>query len=130
MVEYTEAGWTSREKSMKLKYAVVYERTPNNYGAYAPDLPGCISTGKTWDEMQEMMREAIEFHIEGMMEDGDPIPKPRMSIGDAMAYHLQLIAEVGESASDLETTFGMVEIEISPPQAVAGASERHVSSSD
>ena len=38
---------------MKLKYAVVYERTPNNYSAYSPDLPGCISTGETWEDIQE-----------------------------------------------------------------------------
>ena len=38
---------------MKLKYVVIYERTPNNYSAYSPDLPGCISTGKTWEEIQE-----------------------------------------------------------------------------
>ena len=55
---------------MKLSYVVVFERLPGNYGAYVPDLPGCISTGKTWDEMQQMIREAIVFHIEGMMGDG------------------------------------------------------------
>ena len=41
---------------MKLKYVVIYERTPNNYSAYSPDLPGCISTGKTWEEIQENIR--------------------------------------------------------------------------
>ena len=40
---------------MKLTYAVVFEQTPNNYGAYVPDVPGCVSTGKTWDEMQAMI---------------------------------------------------------------------------
>lgn len=53
---------------MKLKYVVVFEQTPNNYSAYLPDLPGCVSTGKTWEEMQEMIREAVPFHIEGMLE--------------------------------------------------------------
>ena len=43
---------------MKLQYAVVFERTPNNYCAYVPDLPGCISTGKTWTEMKEIVQEA------------------------------------------------------------------------
>ena len=51
---------------MIVKYAVVYERTPNNYCAYAPDLPGCISTGKTWDDIREMIQEAITFHLEDM----------------------------------------------------------------
>ena len=50
---------------MRLRYAVVFERLPDNYGAYVPDLPGCISTGETWDEMQQMIREAISFHVEG-----------------------------------------------------------------
>ena len=49
---------------MRLRYAVVFEQTPNNFGAYVPDVPGCISTGKTWDEMQAMIREAIACHIE------------------------------------------------------------------
>ena len=58
------------------KYAVVIERGPNNYSAYVPDLPGCISTGKTVDEIARNIREAIELHLEGMAEDGDPIPEP------------------------------------------------------
>jgi predicted RNase H-like HicB family nuclease len=58
------------------KYAVVIEKGPANYSAYVPDLPGCIATGKTLEEIEINMREAIEFHIEGMIEDGDPIPEP------------------------------------------------------
>jgi predicted RNase H-like HicB family nuclease len=58
------------------KYAVVIEAGPNNYSAYVPDLPGCVSTGQTLDEIQKNIREAIEYHIEGMIEDGDPIPEP------------------------------------------------------
>ena len=85
---------------MRLKYAVVYERTLNNFSAYVPELPGCISTGKTWDEIRGMIQEAIAFHIEDLMEHGDSVPGPRMSIGDAR----------GETAPDLETTFGMVEV--------------------
>ena len=72
---------------MKLTYAVVFEQTPNNYCAYIPDLPGCVSTGRTWEEMQWMIKEAIEFHIEGMQLDGDPIPPPRMSVEEALEYH-------------------------------------------
>ena len=73
---------------MKLNFAVVYERTPNNHGAYVPDLPGCIATGKSWQEIQTMIREAIVFHIEGLKESGDPVPDPQMSVGEAMAYHV------------------------------------------
>ena len=78
---------------MKLKYVVVYEQTPNNFCAYAPDLPGCISTGKTWDEVREMMREAIGFHLEGMLEHGESLPEPRMSLEAAKAYHNEPLSE-------------------------------------
>ena len=65
---------------MRLCYAVVFEQTPNNYCAYVPDLPGCISTGKTWDEIQEMIQEAITGHVEVMLEYGDPLPERAMSL--------------------------------------------------
>jgi predicted RNase H-like HicB family nuclease len=58
------------------KFAVVIEAGPNNYSAYVPDLPGCVSTGRTLAEIEKNIREAIEYHIEGMVEDGDPIPEP------------------------------------------------------
>ncbi len=59
---------------MKTKYAIIVEWGPNNYGAYAPDLPGCVATGKTVEETVKNMGEAVQFHIDGMHEDGDPIP--------------------------------------------------------
>ena len=59
-----------------MKYAVVNERGANNMSAYVPDLPGCIATGKTTEEITRNIREAIEFPLEGMAEDGDPIPQP------------------------------------------------------
>ncbi len=110
---------------MKQTYAVVFEETPNNYCAYVPDLPGCISTGKTWDEMQLMIREAIAFHIEGMLEDGEPFPEPRMSIEEAVAYHNEpltkhekgTLAEYGGPAPSLSTTFQMIEVEFAVPRA-------------
>ena len=72
---------------MKLTYAVVFEQTPNNYCAYIPDLPGCVSAHKTWDGIQAMIKEAMELHIEVSHEDGDPIPPPQMSVADALEYH-------------------------------------------
>ena len=60
-----------------MKYTVVIERTPNNYAAYVPDLPGCVATAGTREELLEEIREAIEFHIEGMQEDGEPVPEPQ-----------------------------------------------------
>ena len=59
------------------KYAVVIERGADNMSAYVPDLPGCITTGRTVEEIERNNREAIEFHLEGMAEDGEPIPEPR-----------------------------------------------------
>ncbi len=58
------------------KYLVIFEKTVNNYSAYSPDLPGCIATGRTRAEVEKSIREAISFHIEGLKEDGLPIPKP------------------------------------------------------
>ena len=60
-----------------MKYAIVIERAPGggNYSAYAPDLPGCVATADTLEEIKRLMREGIEFHLEGMREDGDPIPE-------------------------------------------------------
>jgi len=59
-----------------MKYRIVYERSPNNYGAWSPDLLGCVTTGKTLDATRRLMREAIDFHLESMAEDGDIKPKP------------------------------------------------------
>jgi predicted RNase H-like HicB family nuclease len=58
------------------KYAIVIERGANNLSAYVPDLPGCVTTGHTVEEVERNIREAIELHLEGMMEDGEPIPEP------------------------------------------------------
>jgi len=59
---------------MKQRFLVVYEHMKRNYGGFVPDIPGCISTGKTLKEMREMMREAIGIHLEGIAEDGDEMP--------------------------------------------------------
>lgn len=59
-----------------MTYTVIVESAGANYSAYVPDLPGCITTGATRDETMRNMREAIEFHLEGMREDGQPIPAP------------------------------------------------------
>ncbi len=80
---------------MKITYVVVFEQTPNNYCAYIPDLPGCVSTGRTWEEMQRMIKEAIEFHIEGIQLDDEPVPPPQMSVEDALAYHRSLPNDYG-----------------------------------
>lgn len=59
-----------------MEYVIILEKSKNGYGAYAPDLPGCVAVGDTVDETSKLMKEAIVFHIKGMKEDGDPIPEP------------------------------------------------------
>ena len=59
-----------------MKYLVVIEPTETGFSAYSPDLPGCVATGKTEDEVQEEMREAMEFHVEGLALEGYPVPQP------------------------------------------------------
>ncbi len=111
---------------MKLTYAVVIERTRNNYAAYAPDVPGCVSTAQTWDEMLAMISEALTAHIEFLIEDGDPVPEPTMSIDDAIAHYSQALAEFDAEAPDeygdaprtISTTFSSVEIEVAAMPAV------------
>lgn len=59
-----------------MKYAVIYEKTNTGYSAYVPDLPGCIAAGSSQREAAELIRGAIEMHLESMREDGDEIPEP------------------------------------------------------
>ena len=63
-----------------MRYAVVIEKAENNYSAYVPDLAGCVATGATIAETEAHIREAIEFHLEGMREDGTPIPPPSSQV--------------------------------------------------
>ena len=57
-----------------MRYAIVIEKAEGNYSAYVPDLPGCVATGATVEEVEGQIREAIEFHLDGLREDGTPIP--------------------------------------------------------
>ena len=103
---------------MKLKYIVVYEQTANSYGAYLPDLPGCVCAAKTWGEIQQIARDAVAFHIEGMLADGDPLPERAMTLKDAMSYHaepltgaeLASLSPYGAAPPALSTTFATVEV--------------------
>jgi len=62
------------------KYAIVIERGDHNLSAYVPDLPGCITTGRTVEEIERNIREAIELHLEGLREDGEAIPEPHTAV--------------------------------------------------
>ena len=59
------------------RYLVVVEKVNGNYSAYSPDLPGCVATGKTREEVTRNMHEAIEMHLRGLQEDGLPVPEPQ-----------------------------------------------------
>jgi predicted RNase H-like HicB family nuclease len=64
-----------------MKYAIVIEHSPgSNYSAYVPDLPGCVATADSLEEIKRLMQEGIEFHLEGMREDGLPIPTPTTTV--------------------------------------------------
>jgi predicted RNase H-like HicB family nuclease len=77
-----------------MKYVVVVERTPgtDDWGAYVPDLPGCVAVGDSREEVETLIRSAIQMHLRGMLRDGDPIPPPgswtteiEVSLDEAMA---------------------------------------------
>lgn len=62
-----------------MRYAIVIERGPTSYGAYVPDLPGCVAAAETQQEVIQLIREAIEFHLEEMQHEGLPLPEPLSS---------------------------------------------------
>ena len=112
-----------------MKYAVTLERGPNNYGASVPDLPGCVAAADTREETLDLIREGIGYHIELMLEDGDPVPQPRMSLADAMADYLStdgggyLDPDTGDwvecDFQTLEVAFLMVEVDAEPAARVS-----------
>lgn len=63
-----------------MRYAVVIEKAERNYAAYVPDLPGCVATGQTLEEIEKQIQEAIQLHLRGMREDGLPIPEPSSQV--------------------------------------------------
>lgn len=69
------------------EYAVIYTWTGKNWAAYAPDVPGCIATAKTREEIEKKFKSALEFHFEGMRQNGEAIPEPSTEVG-----HVQIAA--------------------------------------
>lgn len=69
-----------------MKYLVIIEKANNNYSAYLPDVPGCVATGKTREETRKNILKALEFHFEGLIEDGLPLPEPK-SEADYVVSH-------------------------------------------
>jgi len=78
----TEEGGAEEMK----KYAVVFERAAHNWAAYVPDLPGCVTTGRTLEETRRLIAEAIEFHIEGMRLRGEAVPEPT-AVAEVVGVH-------------------------------------------
>ena len=66
--------------SASLKYLVIIETGSTSFGAYLPDLPGCVATGSTEEEAEAQIREAIAFHLDGLRQDGEPIPEPSSKV--------------------------------------------------
>lgn len=113
---------------MKLTYAVVFEQTPNTYSAYSPELPGCIGTAATLKGAQEIMREAINIYIESAIEKGEPLPIPRMSAQDALAFHNNALSEYASSTfataqTAISTTVLMIGVDIAAPVAASQVTE-------
>jgi predicted RNase H-like HicB family nuclease len=74
------------EKEMRVKYAALFEQAEANWAAYVPDLPGCMTTGKTPEEPEINIREAIEGHLRTLRDFGDPVPQPT-SVAKELRYH-------------------------------------------
>jgi predicted RNase H-like HicB family nuclease len=73
-------GQQHGRKGTAMRYAVLIEKGAKGFGAYVPDLPGCIAAAKTRDEVVKLIQDAMEFHIEGLKQGGEPVPKPTSSV--------------------------------------------------
>ncbi|MEH1896414.1 MAG: type II toxin-antitoxin system HicB family antitoxin [Nostoc sp.] len=83
-----------------MRYTVVIEKGETSYSAYVPDLPGCVAVGETLEEVKQMIAEAIEFHLEGMLEDGLPIPQPT-----SIAHEVEVAKELFSSSTNIVNNF-------------------------
>ena len=112
---------------MKLTYAVIMSEGPNNWNAYVPEVLGCVSVGSDIDDMRRMIREALEFHLEGTAEDGDPIPWPKITTVEGAlaadaAFSAEIAAEYPDDPIDEDEGWSrpiveMIEIEVNIPQS-------------
>ena len=95
-----------------MEYVVIFEKGENNYGAYAPDLPGCGVVGETLEEVRTLIAEAIEFHIEGLQEAGEVVPQPSfvLPIQDQPGVSFESITvEKKERPEEIEEFFRTLE---------------------
>ena len=102
---------------MKRTYAVIYENGPNNLSAYVPDLPGCVAVGDTLEEIREITKEAITFHIELMSQHGESVPEPQTSLQRALDLHNEDLTEhyeaLGEKVPELPAIAELVAVDSS-----------------
>ena len=75
-----------------MRYAVIFEKSSTGYGAYVPDLPGCVAAGPTLEDTAQLIREAIAMHLQGVREDGDPIPEPS-TVADYVTVPSDVVAD-------------------------------------
>jgi putative transcriptional regulator len=85
------------------QYAVLYERGERNWSAYVPDLPGYVATGKTREETERRIREAVSFHIEGLKLDGEPVPEPSVEAWIVAVSARDLAADLLQSIREMKT---------------------------
>jgi predicted RNase H-like HicB family nuclease len=88
-----------------MKYLVIIEKGVNNYSAYSPDVSGCVATGKSVEETLENIRQALEFHFEGMLETGEEIPLPK-----GLSYYVEKTEEISS-----EDILAHIDLEIPTP---------------
>ncbi len=114
----TRRGPGHTNRGLLAAYAVVLEWAGDNYSAYVADLPGCISAGRTVEEAAQNIREAIELHLEGMIEDGEPVPLPQ-----TVAVLVPLVPQWTDAAQTIRTAAPLM-LEAGKDSAQTGADER------
>ena len=100
-----------------MRYLVIIGKTPNNYCAGAPDVPGCVSTGRTLAEMQANIREALEFHFEGMLEHGESPPEPTARAMTVEGYQVVIYREGGDWKAFAEELWPVIAAADTPERA-------------
>jgi predicted RNase H-like HicB family nuclease len=78
-----------------MRYTVVFEKGPTSFGAYVPDLPGCVAVGESLNEVKDLIRDAIKLHLESLRESGDPLPEPA-SVADEIEIDERDFAVAGD----------------------------------
>ena len=100
-----------------MQYLVIIGKTPNNYDADAPDVLGCVATARTLPKMKKLIREALEFHLEAMIEDGDPLPEPTARAAVVEGYNVVIHREGGAWKAFVDELFPFMVAADTPERA-------------